>query len=207
MITFPQNFPNARVARSAGPYLPQSELFFSGLARAGDEGHLIVHDTKAEGSRLSPLPENGNTLEEIEVDWSRTSRAEDLEAVSELDGRPGQFMAVEGSRYNGRTPHLFLFNYADGKAESLEQFDLSQIPHEIEGMVTQQRPGGRPISDLLLSSQGALWAAGCTDNGDTGPFESLIYRIGRLDVSAANPVTSTLDHAARVPGEKVEELG
>lgn len=259
MITFPQNFPSPRLSRLAGPHVPQSELSFSGLAQAGDEGHLIVHDTKAEGARLSLLPENGNALEEVEVDWSRTSRAQDLEAVSEMDGRPGQFMAVEGSRYNGRTPHLFLFNYADGKAESLEQFDLPQLPYEIEGMVTHQRPdgdvtvvlggrgdgengpgalhwgvydvdghqmnwseegvrgvsvrlpeelgqGARPISDLLLTSEGDLWAAGCTDNGDTGPFESLIYRIGRLDVNAANPVTLTLDHAVRVPGEKVEGL-
>ena len=256
VITFPQNYPSQR---SAGPNLPQSALSYSGLTRAGHEGHLVVHDHKAEGPRLSLVPDNGNSLEEVEIDWSRTDRPEDLEAVSDLDGQSGQYMAVEGSRYNGRTPHLFLFNYADGKADTLEQFDLPPLPYEIEGMVTKRQddgdimvvlggrgdgenspgllhwgtydtderrmtwdekglagvpvsmpedlgPGGRPISDLFLNSNGDLWAAGCTDNGDEGPFESLIYRVGRLDSNAANPVTLTVDQPVRVPGEKIEGL-
>lgn len=259
MITFPQNFPNARRSFATGPNLPQSELSYSGLAQAGSDGHLVVHDSKGDGRRLSLLPQNSNQLEEVSVDWSRTSQPEDLEAVAPLDGSPGTFMAVEGSRYNGRTPHLFLFNYADGKAETLEQFDLPQLPYEIEGMVTQQRAdgdltvvlggrgdsegspgslhwgvydvdeqqmnwsqdgisgmpvplpedlgaGARPISDLLLTEEGELWASGCTDQGDTGPFESLIYRVGQLDADASNPITLTLDHATRIPGEKVEGL-
>jgi hypothetical protein len=66
--------------------------------------------------------------------------------------------------------------------------------------------GERPISDLHLTREGDLWASGCVDNGDTGPFESLVYRVGSLQADSPNPVTLTLDHPHRIPGQKIEAL-
>lgn len=258
MTIFPQNFQNGHSSWASSR--PVGSESFSGLTRANNSTHLVVHDTKsADGAKVSSLNSQSGQVEAVEIDWSRTDTPQDLEAVSYVDGQPGQFMAVEGSRYNGRTPHMVLFDYADGKGESLKQFDLPKLPYEVEGLVTQQRADGdvlvvlggrggdetsqgklhwglydpdgqtmdwsdqgiqgatvrmpeklgdneRPISDLHITPQGDLLAAGCTDNGDTGPFESLIYRVGRLDPEAHNPITLTLDHGHRVHGEKVEAL-
>lgn len=257
MVVFPHNFPQARWSGLERPSVGSS---ISGLTSTSEGGHLLVHDSKAPGeTRLSSVNGNSGAVEQVQVDWSRTDEPEDLEAVAYVDGRSGNYLAVEGSQYNGRTPHLFLFNYADGKGESLQRFDLPKLPYEIEGMVTRQRSDGdvlvmlggrgdeihaegrlhwgvydpqartmewpeegvrgvdvrmpehlgaseRPIADLHLDARGDLWASGCVDEGDKGPFESLIYRVGQLDAEASNPVTLTLDRSTRVPGEKVEAL-
>lgn len=236
-----------------------SSLSFSGLARAGRHEHLTVHDTKGpDGLKLSSFNSNSLEVEQVHVDWSRTGTPADLEAVADLKGQPGEFLAVEGSKYSG-APKLFLLEYAEGEARGVKRFEVPDLPYEVEGMVTQAQPDGdvlvvlggrgdgktqegrlhwglydpeeqslewsaeglkglpvrmpehlgsneRPISDLHLTAQGDLWAAGCTDNGDEGPFESLVYRVGRLDGSAHNPITLTLDHPHHVPGEKIEAL-
>ncbi len=257
MVVYPHNFPQARWS---GLERPTGAASYSGLTSTAEGGHLIVHDSKKPGeARVSAVNGNSGAVEQVQIDWSRTDLPEDLEAVAGVDGRSGNFMAVEGSQYNGRTPHLFLFNYADGRGESLQRFDLPKLPYEIEGMATRQRadgdvlvvlggrgdevhgegrlhwgvydpdggtmewpaegvrgvdvrlpeplgPSERPIGDLHLDPNGDLWASGCVDEGDKGPFESLIYRVGQLDAEAANPLTLTLDRAVRVPGEKVEAL-
>lgn len=259
MVIFRQNFP----LQSDAPWCvrrPENEQSYSGLTNAGPDEHLLVHDTKCpEEVRVSSFNGNSGTVERVEIDWSQTSQPQDLEAVSYVDGQKGQFMAVEGSRYRGRTPHLFLFDYASGKGESLQRFDLPKLPYEIEGMVTRRRDDGdvlvmlggrgdeetgegrlhwalycperhslewsrqgregipvtmpehiagheRPIADLHLTSDGELWAAGCVDNGNYGPFESIVYRVGRLDANAAVPVTLTEDRPIRVRGDKIEAL-
>lgn len=259
MVVYPHNFPR----QSQSPWCvnrPQVNDSYSGLASAGNGEHLAVHDTKCpRENRVSRFRDDDGSVENVDIDWSRTAVPEDLEAVANLDGQPGQFLAVEGSRYNGRTPHLFLFDYADGKGESLKRFDLPRLPYEIEGMVSKRREDGnvlvvlggrgdeetaegrlhwavyhpdqrslewspegqkgvpvtmpehiagheRPISDLHLSEQGELWAAGCVDNGNYGPFESLIYRVGRLDANGSHPVTLTEDLPVRVRGDKIEAL-
>lgn len=260
MTVFPHNFP--RVSGSALKLVqrPTVSATYSGLTTASDREHLAVHDTKDPNeSKLSSFDWETGQTQPVTVDWSRTEQPEDLEAVAYVDGQPGQFMAVEGSRYNGRTPHLFLFDYADGNGTALKRFDLPQLPYEIEGMVTRQREDGdvlvvlggrgdektregrlhwglydpqqqemewseqgctgvpvslptrlgdeeRPISELHLDRHDQLWGAGCMDNGNEGPFESLIYRVGHLNANAANPVTVTVDQPVRVRGQKVEAM-
>jgi hypothetical protein len=221
----------------------------------------MVHDSKEpDGLKVSSFNTNSLQTEQVEVDWSRTGAPRDLEAVANLEGRKGEFLAVEGSRYGGVKPHMFLFEYGDGQGQALQRYDLPELPYEVEGMVTQRKPDGdllvvlggrgdknsggeghlhwgtyhpedqsltwskegvegvpvqmpenlgpnqRAISDLNLTPNGELWAAGCVDNGNEGPFESLIYRVGHLDSSRSNPITLTLDHAFSIPGQKVEAL-
>ena len=239
---------------------PKANDSYSGLASADGAEYLLVHDTKCPNeNRVSSFNATTGAVKNVDIDWSPTSVPQDLEAVANVDGQQGQFLAVEGSRHNGRTPHIFLFDYADGKGESLKRFDLPKLPYEIEGMVTKQKADGdvlvvlggrgdeessqgrvhwgtyhpnqgsmewpeagrtgvaismpehiggneRPIADLHLGSDGEIWAAGCVDNGNYGPFESLIYRVGKLDANASNPVTLTQDLPIHVRGEKVEAL-
>ena len=257
MVVFPHNFPSSGTWGVSRPRVDDS---YSGLTRAGEGEHLLVHDTKCPNeNRVSNFNANSGQVENVQIDWKRTAQPEDLEAVAYVDGQQGQYLAAEGSQYNGRTPHLFLFNYADGEGESLKRFDLPKLPYEIEGMVTKQRadgdvlvvlggrgdevsaegrlhwglydpeaqslewspagtagvpvtmpehlaPNERPIADLHLDASGELWAAGCVDNGNEGPFESLVYRVGKLDPDSRNPIHLTLDLPIHVRGDKVEAL-
>jgi hypothetical protein len=67
----------------------------------------------------------------------------------------------------------------------------------------------RPIADLFVDADGALWAAATDDPGDAGPFRSIIYRVGRLDPSNGDDPL-TLDPAPTprwtIDAYKIESL-
>ncbi|MCB1216039.1 hypothetical protein KDL44_01510 [bacterium] len=42
-------------------------------------------------------------------------------------------------------------------------------------------PWERGISDLYMDDSGVLWIAKCSDRGDNGPFDSVIYRMGYFE--------------------------
>jgi hypothetical protein len=233
----------------------------SGLAQSNDSGYLAVHDTKVEqpGARLSRYEPTTGELESVDVDWSATGLANDLEGITRMDGSLERYMAVEGSKWEGRVPKLFTLSYKNGKAVAETQHPLPELPHEIEGVATKSidnrkllvlvggrgediddpgrlhwaiydqdaddlswsedglkgvpvtlphelGPGQRTISDLQLTPNGDLWGSAARDEGDEGPFESMIYRIGSLNGNSANPVTLSLDHPHHVEGNKVEAL-
>ena len=48
--------------------------------------------------------------------------------------------------------------------------------------------GYRSITGLHVAPDDALWAGASRDPGDLGPFESVVYRLGRVDAQAEVPV-------------------
>lgn len=233
----------------------------SGLAQSNDSGYLAVHDTKVgqPGARLSRYEPTTGELESVEVDWSATGLANDLEGITQIDGRQGDYLAVEGSKWNGHIPKLYTLSYKDGGVVSKSRHSLPDLPHEIEGVATKAidnekllvllggrgediddpgrlhwaiydqkaddlswsekglqgvpvtlphelGAGQRTISDLQLTPDGDLWGSAARDEGDEGPFESMIYRIGSLSGNSANPVTLSIDQPHYVEGNKVEAL-
>jgi hypothetical protein len=70
-------------------------------------------------------------------------------------------------------------------------------------------PGARPCTDLYLDAGGFLWASGAEDMGDSGPFRSVIYRVGKFDPSVSYPVQYEMnqDMVWYLDGLKVEALG
>ena len=67
-------------------------------------------------------------------------------------------------------------------------------------------PGQRTLSDIETTPNGDLWASAARDEGDEGPFESMIYRVGSLTGDINNPVTLNLGEPHYVEGVKVEAL-
>lgn len=65
----------------------------------------------------------------------------------------------------------------------------------------------RDIADLYLEGS-QLWAVAVTDNGDQGPFNSMVYRVATIDVTQTQPVMINTKPAAiwRIDGFKVEAL-
>ena len=67
--------------------------------------------------------------------------------------------------------------------------------------------GFRSITGLHVMPDGALWAAASRDPGDLGPFDSVVYRLGRVDAGAEVPVVVEPGGAAcAVAGFKVEAV-
>ena len=67
--------------------------------------------------------------------------------------------------------------------------------------------GFRSITGLHLAPDGSLWAAASRDPGDLGPFDSVVWRVGRVEAGAAVPVVVEGDGpACRVAGFKVEAV-
>lgn len=66
----------------------------------------------------------------------------------------------------------------------------------------------RDISALYLDSDNFLWAAASEDHGDSGPFKSVVFQIGRVRPDAPNPIQlieqSVVSHT--VDGFKIESL-
>lgn len=86
----------------------------SGVAVLEDDGQnadvLVVHDNKRTGqprvSRIRTASPPAGTVPEVTVlDWVGRRTPVDLEALSEVPGRPGEFAALESS---GRGYHLLL---------------------------------------------------------------------------------------------------
>lgn len=64
----------------------------------------------------------------------------------------------------------------------------------------------RHISELELQPDGSLWASTTADEGDYGPFESAVYRVGQIQADEIQPLHARTNEpeAARISGTKVE---
>lgn len=75
---------------------------------------------------------------------------------------------------------------------------------------TQNLPGTerRDIADLHATADGTVWAVGATDGGDSGPFRSYVYKIGRLQPDQVPPIAleKDLSPAWTIDGFKTEAL-
>lgn len=69
--------------------------------------------------------------------------------------------------------------------------------------------GKRDITDFYLDANGEIWAAGCEDQGDLGPFYSIIYKLGKVNYAdKENPiwVSEKIAIAKEINGFKIEAL-
>ncbi|WP_273273915.1 hypothetical protein [Maribacter polysiphoniae] len=67
----------------------------------------------------------------------------------------------------------------------------------------------RSITDFHLDQEGVIWAAASEDPGDTGPFYSIIYKLGKINpLDREKPFTifKEINMAKEVNGFKIEAL-
>ena len=71
----------------------------------------------------------------------------------------------------------------------------------------QSNPFERGCSDLYLDEVGVLWVAACSDQGDSGPFDSRIYRYGKYQIDSSYMSSPSYDSPVwNLGGLKVEAL-
>jgi hypothetical protein len=215
-----------------------------------------VKDTKleADSKRVVLLKNDSGAVQELDVDWSKTGRARDLEAITPGRKR-GNYLAVEGSSFGEHKARLFDLDVKASGGQANKSYVLPEFGQEIEGLVSlPQRDGSqtvlfggrgddkgqstvfwgtlsdkglefspeglkgqkidspflgegqRSIADMTADKNGNVWAAGAVDEGDTGPFKSMVYKLGNLSGDPSKPLTPSTGNAAFIGGTKIEAL-
>lgn len=164
----------AWLAFAAAPALAQGPVEFSGMARFGRHGLLVVSDAKADSSkaRLGILSLAGKSPRMLPVeveDWG-DGRASDLESCCPVPGTDDEFLLAESGWWKGRGGRLFrvkLVHHPDrgwtGRVLSVCQpFPLpsegsTPSPLQVEGI------------GALLDSRGCLFVVLGLRGGPEGP--------------------------------------
>lgn len=85
---------------------------------------------------------------------------------------------------------------------------ITGIPVNVPGHWTDKATK-RSITDFHLDRKGILWASASEDPGDTGPFYSIIYKLGKINpLDKEKPITifKEINIAKEVNGFKIEAL-
>lgn len=145
--------------------------------------HLRVTSDQAEvlhAERLPGLADNGPET------WG--DNFEGIACTSRSDGR---VLVVLGERGGTQTNLQGSLRWAVYHADE-HWFDWSA-----EGIagIPISAPGAwisletrRDVADLFLDPEGVLWSVASEDAGDSGPFRSLIWAVGRVDADAPTPI-------------------
>ena len=73
----------------------------------------------------------------------------------------------------------------------------------------QNKVQKRSITDMYIDANGIIWASASEDQGDAGPFYSVIYKLGKINpMNLQNPVTpfDSLTIGREIYGFKIEAL-
>ena len=141
---------------------PQQEQEYpaiSGLAKFSRSRSIGVRDAKLESDdkRLILLHNESGALEELDVDWAKTGRARDLEAITPSKGS-GSYLAVEGSSFEEHKARLFDLKVTADGGESKESYLLPEFGQEIEGLLAVPNDDG--TQTVLFGGRGDESGAG-----------------------------------------------
>ena len=97
------------------------------------------------------LDPKSSSMKSVPIDWSKTGRSRDLEAVAP-GPKPGEFLAVEGSSWGEHKARLFELKVGDDGGTAEKAHVLPEFGQEIEGLVSLDRGEGRQT--LLFAGRG-----------------------------------------------------
>ena len=233
----------------------------SGMAQIDANSWLVVHDALSfeNGPRMSIITlsaDSAPVFHPVTVDsWpDADGRASDLEALSPVPSRPGEYLMAESGTWQGKNGRIFHLRLdastkqaailgvmklpvlADNKPHQvgdqyeglacirgidgrlllllgerggsqkfpegvirwaildIERHELHFTGKGLEGVKVnapgkwKNRLANRDISDMYISPEGKIWLSAAEDNGDNGPFTSVIYSPGRISGNFSQPV-------------------
>lgn len=133
-----------------------------------------------------------------------TPDAQQIEAISAIDGGDGTTILILGLRGNANTPATLVF----GKLKNGQYTVMSKAQFCLHELL----PGCRSCSDMTLRPNAdnsySIIVSGAVDQGDLGPFNSVVCRIGTVAVDKGQ-VRFRLDSPSEihhVEGLKVEAI-
>lgn len=153
---------------SKGPVLDESLPDLSGFANFNKSRLLAVRDSKDDSNdaRVLYVNKKNGALTPVNMDWSKTGMARDLEAITP-NANGGGFLAVEGSSFGEKKARLFELSVGsqDGKAE--KSYVLPEFGQEIEGMTAVKGENGNQT--VLFAGRGGNGQQGRIYWGQLGP--------------------------------------
>lgn len=145
------------------------------------------------------------------LESTKEGKGDDYEGLLCAPGAEGKILIVQGERGGSKPyPHAMLrWGWLDLAAGT-----LAFSPEGLKGLeVAPQRPlwpgtEQRDIADLYADAEGNVWAAAATDGGDSGPYRSFVYQLGKLQPGQEPPIALEKDPKPlfTVDGFKIEAL-
>ncbi len=172
----------------ASEYLMAESGYWDG--KYGRIFHIRIHDTSVEVLHVYQLPKT--------ADINDNATRNNFEGITCIQHK-SELLVLLGER-GGSKAHEYgyinigVLDYANKKL-TWKKYDQIQITVFPPGNWINT-PKKRDISDLYADSNDIIWAVATEDNGDNGPFRSIIYKAAM--VSITNSDTPIL----RIPSEK-----
>ncbi len=150
-----------------GPVLDEAFPDLSGLTEFSKTKLLGVRDSKdnSNDARVLLVDKRNGAVNPVDMDWSRTGTARDLEAVAP-GARKGQFLAVEGSSFGDKKARLFELSVNAKSGTADKSHVLPEFGQEIEGMVSV--PGANGSQTVLFAGRGGEGQASKVYWGELG---------------------------------------
>lgn len=187
--------------------LPSGEFLAaeSGV-REGQFGRIFRLAVAGDQGEVKAVYQGAKVLES-----TKEGKGDDYEGLLCIPGAGARVLLIQGER-GGSKPYpnsVLRWGWLDLAAGT-----LTYSPEGLEGIVvkpvrklwpdTEQRD----IADLYAAEDGVVWAAAGTDGGDSGPFRSFVYRLGKLQLEQNPPIALEKDPQPifTIDGFKVEAL-
>lgn len=169
-----------------GPILDSAFPDLSGLTEFSKTKLLGVRDSKdtSNDARVLLVDKKSGGVEPVDMDWSKTGTARDLEAITP-GSRKGQFLAVEGSSYGEKKARLFELSVDSKNGKADKSHILPEFGQEIEGMVSV--PGSNGSQTVLFAGRGGEGQASKIYWGELGQNGLSFSKEGLAGQSVAAP--------------------
>jgi hypothetical protein len=174
--------------------------------RPGSIFHVKVDTAllKAEvlGSVRIPLLHNN--------DFGKTGDQYEAMACLEMEGEKKVIILAERGGSEAYPRGLIRWGVIDLKKHKLSFSDagMKGMVVDVPGNWTNKKEK-RDITDFYIDGNGFIWAAASEDHGDTGPFYSVVYQLGRVKEGDTNQPVQVFDKIVNfkeIPGVKIEAL-
>lgn len=126
-----------------GPVLDESLPDLSGFANFNKSRMLAVRDSKDDSNdaRVLYVDKKNGAVSPVDMDWSKTGMARDLEAITP-NANGGGFLAVEGSSFGDKKARMFELAVGDKSGKAEKSYVLPEFGQEIEGMTSVKGENG-----------------------------------------------------------------
>jgi hypothetical protein len=137
-----------------GPLLDETVPDLSGFANFSKHKLLGVRDSKGDSpdARVLLVDKKTGSVSPVDMDWSQTGVARDLEAVTPNANKNGSFLAVEGSSFGDMKARLFELSVGKDGGKAEKSHVLPEFGQEIEGVTSVKGDNGSQT--LLFAGRG-----------------------------------------------------
>lgn len=153
---------------SKGPILDELLPDLSGFANFSRSRLLAVRDSKdtSPDARVLFVNKKDGAVTPVNMDWSKTGTARDLEAVTPNANGGGGFLAVEGSSFGEKRARLFELSVGQKNGTADKSHILPDFGQEIEGMTSLKGENGNQT--VLFAGRGGNGQQGRIYWGELG---------------------------------------